>query len=80
MWQAKYASTVHKNLGLGFDFRPCNECDFTPGVRSPCSLRKPVLQRRMFKLLSKKEEKKRDQPSFAEGGVFTYENESIIAI
>ena len=45
------------------------------------SLRKPGLQqRRMFKLLSKKEEKKRDQPSFAEGGVFTYENESIIAI
>ena len=55
-----------------------DSCVFLP---KKYSLRKPeLLQRRMFKLLSKKEEKKRDQPSFAEGGVFTYENESIIAI
>ena len=31
-------------------------------------------------IIVKKRRKKRDQPSFAEGGVFTYENESIIAI
>ena len=31
-------------------------------------------------IIVKKKKKKRDQPSFAEGGVFTYENESIIAI
>ena len=28
MWQTKYASAVPKNLGLGFDFRPCSEGDF----------------------------------------------------
>ena len=33
MWQAKYASAVPINLGLGFDFRPCSESDF---LRNPC--------------------------------------------
>ena len=28
MWQTKYAWAVPKNLGLGFDFRLCNEGDF----------------------------------------------------
>ena len=28
MQQTKYASAVPKNLGLGFDFRPCSEGDF----------------------------------------------------
>ena len=27
----KYASAVPKDLGLGFDFRPCSECDFLTG-------------------------------------------------
>ena len=31
MCQTKYASAVPKNLGLGFDFRPCNEGDFLTG-------------------------------------------------
>ena len=31
MWQAKYALAVHKNLGLGFDFRPCSEGHFLNG-------------------------------------------------
>ena len=26
-----------KDLGVGVDFRPCSEDDFTPGVHSPCS-------------------------------------------
>ena len=31
MWQAKYASVVTMNLGLGFDFPPCSEGDFLIG-------------------------------------------------
>ena len=31
MWQTKYALAVPKNLGLGFDLRPCNEGDFPIG-------------------------------------------------
>ena len=31
MWQTKYASALPINLGLGFDFRPCNEGDFLTG-------------------------------------------------
>ena len=31
MWRTKYALAVSINLGLGFDFRPCSECDFLPG-------------------------------------------------
>ena len=31
MWQTKYASDVHKNLGLGLDFRPCSEDHFLTG-------------------------------------------------
>ena len=33
MRQTKYASAVPKNLGLGFDFRPCSEGDFLTGRR-----------------------------------------------
>ena len=31
MRQTTYASAVTKNLGLGFDFRPCSEGDFLAG-------------------------------------------------
>ena len=31
MRQTKYASAVPKNLGLGFDFRPCSGGDFLTG-------------------------------------------------
>ena len=31
MWQTKYASAVHKNLGLGLNFRPCSEGYFLSG-------------------------------------------------
>ena len=31
MWQTKYASAVHKNSGVGVDFRPCSEDDFLTG-------------------------------------------------
>ena len=31
MWQTKYASAVPKDLGLGFDFRPCSEGNFLNG-------------------------------------------------
>ena len=36
MWQAKYASTLPKNLGLGLNFRPYIESYFLSGVHSPC--------------------------------------------
>ena len=36
MWQTKYASAVHKNLGVRVNFRPCSavKAISSPGVRS----------------------------------------------
>ena len=31
IWQTKYALAVTKNMGLGFDFRPCSEGNFLTG-------------------------------------------------
>ena len=31
MWQTKYAAAIHKNLGVGVNFRPCSEGYFLSG-------------------------------------------------
>ena len=42
MWQKKYALAVPTNLGLGFDFWPCNEGDFLTGCPQSMDLAKEV--------------------------------------
>ena len=42
MWQTKYALAVPTNLGLGFDFWPCNEGDFLTGCPQSMDLAKEV--------------------------------------
>ena len=50
MWQTKFFLAVPKNLGLGFDFRPCSEGNFL--IRRPWSLSMLQLERGAVTLCS----------------------------
>ena len=38
MWQTKYASAIHKNLGVGFNFRTCIEEDVCASLFLVCKV------------------------------------------